>query len=313
MTEKKINLIVSVIIPTYNRANLVGRAIKSVLEQTFKNIELLVIDDGSDDDTEKVVKNFDSEAIKYIQHEENKGAAVARNTGIENARGEYVAFLDSGDEWFPQKLEKQVSVLKKKKDVGIVYVGTIYFDERYNDNLLEIVIPKYKGMVYRKLLEKNIVCGGCSSVLIRKQCFEYVGGFDSEFPAAQDWDMWIRIAKLYKFDYIPNILLKYFSQKIGISQNIYAIIEGKKKFLNKHRKDIKNMPLSCYSYHLFQIGSLLCKVGDIREGRWYLWRSFIVFPNFRSFIKVMLSLLGVFFYKKLMFIINTCNTLFQNR
>ena len=103
---------VSVIIPTYNRAHLVGRAIRSVLNQTYQDFEIIVVDDGSTDNTEEVVKSFNDPRIRYIRHEKNRGGSAACNTGIRAARGEYIAFQDSDDEWLPEKLEKQMQVFE---------------------------------------------------------------------------------------------------------------------------------------------------------------------------------------------------------
>ena len=113
MPEK--NPTVSIIIPTYNRAHLIGRAIQSVLNQTYQNFEIIVVDDGSTDNTEEMIKEFQKhdKRIKYIRHEKNRGGAAARNTGIKVARGEYIAFQDSDDEWLPEKLEKQMDVFQR--------------------------------------------------------------------------------------------------------------------------------------------------------------------------------------------------------
>ena len=115
---------VSVIIPTYNRAKLLPRAIKSVLNQTFKDFEVIIVDDGSTDNTEEVINEFQkhNKRIKYIRHEKNKGAAAARNTGIKIAQGEYIAFQDSDDEWLPNKLEKQMEIFESAPaEIGVVY------------------------------------------------------------------------------------------------------------------------------------------------------------------------------------------------
>lgn len=100
---------VSIVIPTYNRARFLGRLVRSVLNQTYKNFEVIVADDASTDDTAEIIKTFKDDRIRYIRHESNAGAAAARNTGIKASRGEYVAFQDSDDEWLPEKLEKQMA------------------------------------------------------------------------------------------------------------------------------------------------------------------------------------------------------------
>ena len=112
---------VSVIIPTYNRAHLIGRAIQSVLAQTYQDFEVIVVDDGSTDNTEEVVLNFGSEKMRYIRHGTNRGVAAARNTGIRNARGEYIAFQDSDDEWYPNRLESISEIMEDRKDIDFIF------------------------------------------------------------------------------------------------------------------------------------------------------------------------------------------------
>lgn len=122
MTEKRRT--VSVIIPTYNRAHLLGRAIQSVLAQTYEDFEIIVVDDASTDVTEQVVKSFADDRINYIRHQKNKGGSSARNTGIKAAKGEFIAFLDSDDEWVPKKLEKEINRLQTlSNEVGVFYGG----------------------------------------------------------------------------------------------------------------------------------------------------------------------------------------------
>lgn len=115
---------VSVILPTYNRAHLVGRAIQSVLDQMYQDFEIIVVDDGSGDNTEEIINGFTDTRIRYVKHQKNKGGSAARNTGIKLAKGKYIAFQDSDDEWLPDKLEKQMKAFKKASDeVGVVYTG----------------------------------------------------------------------------------------------------------------------------------------------------------------------------------------------
>ncbi|GAH83893.1 unnamed protein product, partial [marine sediment metagenome] len=127
------NITVSVIIPTYNRADMVGRAIQSVINQTYQDFEIIIIDDASTDNTREVAREFQEreKRIKYFKHEINKGGGAARNTGIKNSKGEYIAFLDSDDEWYPEKLEKQIEIFNKNdENLGVVYSGVFYIDFR---------------------------------------------------------------------------------------------------------------------------------------------------------------------------------------
>lgn len=143
------NPTVSVIIPTYNRAHLVGRAIQSVLNQTYKDFELIIVDDGSTDNTEDIIKKYQKkdERIKYIRRKKNKGGSVARNTGINAAIGEYIAFLDSDDEWLTEKLERQMKVFKStSSEVGVVYSGFFRINDRRNE-IESIFNPKKRGYI----------------------------------------------------------------------------------------------------------------------------------------------------------------------
>ena len=120
---------ISVVIPTYNRAHLIKKAINSVFEQTYQDFEIVIIDDGSKDNTEEIVKSINDGRIRYIKHEKNKGEAGARNTGIENSKGEYIAFLDTDVTWSKDKLEKQLNILESSPaDVGVVFTGVEFID-----------------------------------------------------------------------------------------------------------------------------------------------------------------------------------------
>ena len=141
---------VSIIIPTYNRAHLIDRSIQSVLNQTYQDFELIVVDDGSTDNTEDIIRQFQEKdkRIKYIKHDKNKGGSAARNTGIKNSRGEYIAFQDSDDEWFPEKLEKQIEIIEcTDPKVGIVYSDMFKI---YNKNIKYFHSPAImpKGYIF---------------------------------------------------------------------------------------------------------------------------------------------------------------------
>jgi glycosyltransferase involved in cell wall biosynthesis len=157
---------VSVIIPTYNRQHMVDRALGSVLNQTYRDVEVIVVDDCSSDDTEQVIARIDDTRIRYMRHEINRGAPAARNSGFAAARGMYVAFLDSDDEWLPEKLEKQLNLFHIAPDtVGVVYAGFSYVYEKTGEIISEI-IPTLRGCVYEEMLRSCII--GSPTPLIKR-------------------------------------------------------------------------------------------------------------------------------------------------
>ena len=169
MTEKTPK--VSVIIPTYNRAHLVGRAIRSVLNQTYQDFEIIVVDDGSTDNTEEVVKSFNDPRIRYIRHEENKGAAAARNTGIKAAKGKFIAFQDSDDEWLPKKLEKQMEAFDNASPkVGVVYTGFWSIEGNVKRYSLNKEIVHKEGDIHSQILQGNFI--GTPAAVVKKACFK---------------------------------------------------------------------------------------------------------------------------------------------
>jgi len=148
---------VSVIVATYNRANFIDRAIKSILNQIYQDFEIIIVDDGSSDNTEEIIKGYKDKRIIYIKHKKNQGISTARNTGIKRAKGEYIAFLDSDDEWFPEKLERQVVLLQNESsEVGVVYSDLRYIDENGKD-MNKLLNPRKEGYIYKDLLGENCV------------------------------------------------------------------------------------------------------------------------------------------------------------
>ncbi|MBM3933411.1 MAG: glycosyltransferase family 2 protein [SAR202 cluster bacterium] len=197
---------VRVIIPTHNRAHLVSRSIDSVLAQTFADFELLVVDDASSDGTEGVVKAIADPRVRYLRHEQNRGASGARNTGLANMRGTYVAFLDDDDEWLPTKLEEQVSQLDSEPaDVGMVYCWMDYFDE--DGKLVGETHPTLKGYVFDQLLDRQRLAG-CPTLLVRAEVAREMGGFDERLVRGNDGDFIRRVCLRYKVDVLPKVLVK---------------------------------------------------------------------------------------------------------
>lgn len=241
--------LVSVIIPTYNNAQFVCDAIDSVLSQTYKNSEILVIDDGSTDDTRKRIEKYNGKHIKYI-YQENKGLAAARNTGIKASTGELIAFLDADDMWLPEKLERQINIIKEFPDVGLVGCGYYGVDES-GERIKETKGRNYsnKESLLNDLMMRNVVTGSGSGVLAKKECFKKAGLFDESFRSTEDRDMWYRILNLYDLRFVTEYLVIIRVRQNSLSKNVPMMKFSQKKFIQKHlRKEGLIRKSKSYSY-----------------------------------------------------------------
>jgi len=244
---------VSVIIPTYNSAQYICETLDSVLAQTYKDYEIIVVDDGSTDNTREVLKPYMSK-IKYI-YKENGGPASARNVGIKNARGEYIAFLDSDDIWLPEKLEKQIEYLQSNPDIALVYSDCIRFNENGVCQRKSNVYHLREGYIFFKLLEGNFIT--TSTVIVRRECLDKVGYFDEELDDlkhSEDYDLWLRISRSFKIGYIREPLVKYRVRESGLNRsNIDRAYKALLKVFDKNTKDIQNLPDKYIRNCLFNI------------------------------------------------------------
>ncbi len=246
------NPTVSVVIPTYNRAHIVGRAVKSVLGQTYQDWEIVVVDDGSKDDTRAAVEAFHEPRIRFIAHERNQGQCAAWNTGINAARGKYVAFLDSDDEWLPEKLAKSVEAFGKHDErVGLVYSGKMLLEE--NGTVLGVRTPTLQGNVHDALLAWDFI-GSCTRVVVRRDVLRQVGGFDLSLPSCDDWDLWIRVSKVSEVAAIEECLVKRYLGPDQLSGSLKRIYEGKVRVIEKHRAE---MPPDVLAKHLAGLAIVL--------------------------------------------------------
>jgi glycosyltransferase involved in cell wall biosynthesis len=199
--------VVSVVIPTYNRANYLLEAIESVRTQTYKDYEIIVIDDGSEDNTrESLQKQFESGTIRYI-YQENRGESAARNHGIRLARGRYIAFLDSDDLFMPMKLEKQTSFLDNHPEIGFVHSWHSKFDDAGNHLGIRDT-SVFSGWVYPEILLNWSVLIPPTCVMVRTDVLSEIGGFDEDQSLGPDLDMWRRITRRYPIGLIPEVLSK---------------------------------------------------------------------------------------------------------
>ncbi|MGB7251711.1 MAG: glycosyltransferase family 2 protein [Phormidesmis sp.] len=206
--------LVSVIIPAYNAARFIERTLHSVLNQSYQNLEILVVDDGSDDETAAIVQALAAvdQRITLLQ-QRNAGVAAARNLAIDNATGEFIAPLDADDLWHQTNIEKQVQVLMAAEaSVGMVYAWSLEVDE-VDRTTGGVRVSPYYGNIYPAMLYQNVTGNGSASV-IRRGCFETVGGYSSDFRAQQaqgceDFDIYLRIAERYEVKVVPEMLIGY--------------------------------------------------------------------------------------------------------
>ncbi len=210
--------LVSVIIPTYNRVHMIARCLDSVQAQTFKDYEIIVVDDGSTDATREFLLKAYGNNIRHIAHPTNRGLSAARNTGIEHARGTYIAVLDDDDLWLPEKLALQVELMKGNPDVVLAYCGTLKVD--WQGELIEEVKPEMRGHIFADMLNRNCLKGPASVAMFSREVLGASGVFDTSLSSCADWDLWIRIARCGRVDYVDRPLVKYVMHQSNMSSNI---------------------------------------------------------------------------------------------
>lgn len=197
---------VSVIIPTYNREKLILKALDSVFNQTFEDYEILIIDDASTDRTEQVIQELNHPKIRYYKLDKNQGQCIARNVGIKKAKGEFIGFLDSDDEWLPEKLQKQVACF----DNGPERLGSVYCYS-YSKNALRGESVLIEGNYFRGDIHGRFLQGFCppspTLFLVKRSAVDSVNGFDEKLVTFVDLDLWIRISESHEFDYVEEPLI----------------------------------------------------------------------------------------------------------
>ena len=295
-------MLVTAVITTYKRhPDVVERALKSILNQTYKHIETFVIDDSPSSfelrcDVEKMVNQYKYENVTYVAHKENLGACAARNTGLSLASGQYIAFLDDDDEWMPKKIEEQLKCFDSS-NVALVYCGRASINEDTNI-VTEQKLSLHKGLVYDHLILDNFV-GSTSFPLIRVDYIKNIGGFDTLMPAAQDYDVWLRLAKLYEFNYTSESLVLYheysgeritlnYEKKIAALTRLY---EKNNDYLKNNRKAMAEkkleilMPYVLSKKYSKAIKSLLSAL---------ILNPFNFRGNFKGAVRILKGILGLY-------------------
>lgn len=251
MKEIETKPLVSVIIPTYNREKTISESIYSVLNQTYTNIEVIIVDDYSEDNTVQVVSEFSSKRVRIICNSENLGANASRNKGIIAAEGNYIAFQDSDDIWCKNKLEKQMEIMLGERDVGVVYCDLCRHMDGYNTVLLGDEISEYdrNAGISKYLLKTNIV--GTVTLLVKKECFNEVGMFDEDMPRLQDWEMCLRLSERYKFRCVDEALVDVYVRDENISSSTVKYAKAMASILFKYKNQMEAE--GCWKNNLYKM------------------------------------------------------------
>ncbi len=234
--------LVSVVIPARDRRDLLPRALRSLLAQTFGEWEAVVVDDGSVDGTAEAARAFADGRVRVIRHAAGRGAAAARNTGIEATGGEIVAFLDSDDEWRPEKLQRQVEAFAAAPpSVGVVYTGTL---RHFRGRTYEIPSPsvrKKEGDVFAAALRGTYLVP-TPAAAVKRATLEAAGLFDESLPALEEWDLWIRLARVCRFAFVPAPLVVSHFTPGSLSSDRRLFFRAKGLILRKHLTDYLERP-----------------------------------------------------------------------
>lgn len=266
---------VSVVIPTHNTANFITAALDSVFAQTYQDLEVIVVDDASTDDTETRIQAY-GERVLYIK-QSHAGSAVARNRGVLAAQGKYIAFLDSDDLWLPTKLEKQIALAEKRPEAVLIYSDFNRTEDPGEELVSGLARRKHRqiGEEFHSLLRDNFL--HTSSVLARRDALAEAGMFDPKLINAQDWDLWIRLADVGPFAFVDEILTHYRlhpSQTVKTLRFARNLVYADELMLARWSRDPIARPLvrTKLGEDLWMLGRREWKNGNFPEARSAYWR-----------------------------------------
>lgn len=271
---------VSVILPTYNRAHTLGRAVDSVLRQTFDDFELIIIDDGSTDESDAVLRAYLSAGrARVIRQSSNKGCAEARNLGLMASRGQYVAFQDSDDEWLPDKLEKAVAALDRlPPECGIFYSDMLRNNEDGSSYYWESPTVRRGVLTDANTLEYAVHGVSIVSAVIRRECFQRVGFFDTALARFIDLDLFIRLSDHFDFFHQREPLVKYYVSPTAISLDMKALADARLYLIGKYYQRLKESK-EHLAYQYLALAWALSEDGRAQETYEYASKSLLICPS----------------------------------
>ena len=296
--------LVSIVLPTWNRSHLLESALAGILQQTYKNFEIIVADDGSSDDTPHVMalllKKFNDLRIRFIRSEKHVGGAAIRRIAMQKAHGEYIASQDDDDFWEPTFLEKQIKNLESlPKEYGMSYVSYWRCLSETKKVLMpsKNISPKSGDLYGGPILKNNYF--PFQTGVFRRAVLDTVGFPDDELFALSDWDMWIRIAKKYKIAHINKPLFTWnYTPKSNTRdpKKIWLVINARKRILEKFKEDV--LRFGYFKDHVSRLADLLMQAGDITQARRYLFDGIHENPfSLTLWLKIAATLLGTNGYR----------------
>jgi len=272
--------LVSVIIPNYNYGRYLKEAIDSVFGQSYPRCEIIVVDDGSTDESLDVLRSY-GDRLRWVQ-QARQGVSAARNRGIQESRGPFVALLDSDDVWHPEKLARQLPALTRPS-VGMVYCGRRLIDGA--GRWLQTQQPRHSGWLLKDIaLLRWAQAPGGSAALVRRACFDRVGLFDAALSTSADWDLWRRIACSYEIEVVPEPLVSYRQHGVAMHRNADLFERDMLHAFSRMFEDpaaalIHPLRRQCYSNLYVMLAGAYFQVGRWDHSLAYAWRSVLVWPR----------------------------------
>lgn len=288
MAEKMEKPLVSVVTITRNRGNMIGRCIDSVLSQTYSNIEHIIVDGASDDNTDEVVANFKDERLKYIKLESNWPIKETIDYGVSMCQGKYLTFLDSDDEYVPTKIQKQVELIESlPEDYGFIYCWMTYFDSSNNNSIIRVHNPQLRGYVADEVVGEPVI-SGTPTLMFRSSFFNKLGGWKSldEIGMASDTELCVRACQLSKVDFIPESLVNVYENHGSVRQSegkyykdpYKRLVKFHKYFLTTFADNYKRRPEKA-SYHCYLLAVSYYHLGEYFQCVKYFLRAFRLNPQ----------------------------------
>ncbi|MFB0613898.1 glycosyltransferase family 2 protein [Aurantiacibacter poecillastricola] len=248
--------LISVVIPAYNRQETILRSVQSVLAQDYPALEVIVVDDGSTDNTVELLDSIESDRLRVVE-QSNAGPGAARNRGIKEARGDYIALLDSDDEWLPGKLRAQWNVMRQGHDrLGMVFTG---IESVEGAGVRRSTVPSVSSRAHKVLLARNVLHGGATTGLLKREVFDVVGGFDESLEAIEDYEFWLRASRFFDIATVPRDLARYFDddpaeregQTFRVSRAFFKNQAARETVFGRYETDMVRNRID----HLFLIGN----------------------------------------------------------